>query len=388
MKIIIIGNGAAGASAAEAIISKDQTHSITMITDENTYFYYRPMLSEYLSSDSLPKKFYWHEADWYKKNNISLLINTKVKQLDKSNQSLQLEGGEKLTYDRLILATGSHNFIPPMEGCQLPNVLNLRTLSDADHIKSLVRSGSRVVIIGGGLLGLEIGWQLKKIGAEISVVEMMNRLLPRQLDEEASSLFLEKVKATGMKILTGVGTKSVQEEDKLAKFVHLDNGEKLPCDYIVVSIGVRANVTLAKEADLTINRAIVVDEKMQTSHPNIWAAGDCAEYSGMNYSIWPEATSQGKIAGLNAIEASASYDPIIPFNMYHGMDLKLFSMGDVGGIQDKAYEVIRRGDNDAFEKYFFSDGVLVGGILMGDISKSAKLKKALSVKTSKNDFSL
>jgi NAD(P)H-nitrite reductase large subunit len=249
-------------------------------------------------------------------------------------------------------------------------------LADADAIRSQLAKGKKAVVIGGGLLGLELGWQLLQAGLDVSVVEMMDRLLPRQLDHEASALFLEKVLATGMKILTGVGTKSIEGSGNTATGVKLETGEILPADLVFISIGIRADIKLAQTADLKTNRGILVNSNMETSSADIYACGDCAEFDGINYAIWPEALAQGKTAGLSAIGIHQPYETVIPFNIYHGMNLRLFSMGDVSEGEDVT--VKQNGDMEAYEKYFFKNGKIVGGILLGNIAKSSKLKKAIA----------
>lgn len=384
-KVVIIGNGAAGISAAEEICGKDKDVSITMITQEATVAYYRPMLSEYISENEVPKRFYLHDQAWYDENQIKLLCGTTIIRIDPKERIVQTGKGDRLAYDRLILATGSYNFIPPMEGPKKENILSLRTLEDADLIKKMVVDNKRIVILGGGLLGLELGWQLLKLGCDITVVEMMDRLLPKQLDIEASEIFEEKVKSTGIKILKGVQTKEIMGEER-ATAVALSNGEVLPCDLLFYSIGVRANTQLALEAGLKVNRGILVNEQMQTSEDFIFAAGDCAEYEGINYAIWPEAVAQGRIAGRNALGDQDEYETLTPFNLYSGMNMKLFSIGDVGTNPEKKYDFIQRGDEDHYEKYFFENEIFVGGILIGDIKKSTRLKNALKNKLSLSDF--
>lgn len=375
-KIIIIGNGAAGNYALEEIINQSAIFDITVITTESAPSYFRPMLSEYISVSEVPNRFYLHDQAWYDAKGINILYQTQVKSIDTSNQSIVLEDDKTLDYDRLILCTGSKNFIPPMPGSKKDNVVDLRTLSDAEIIKHKAKTAKQVVIIGGGLLGLELGWQLRKLNIDVTVVEMMQRLLPRQLDEEASTIFEEKVSATGIKVIKGVQTQEIVGNDS-ATGVLLSTGEVLEADLVVFSIGIRADVTLAKNAGITIDRGIQVDDFMQTSAKNVYAAGDCVEFAGMNYAIWPEAVEQGKVAGLNAAGVKAVYKPVVPFNIYHGMDMRLFSIGDVGGNPANAYTVQREGDANHFEKYFYVDDVLVGGILMGNIAKSGKLKKAV-----------
>lgn len=386
-KIVIIGNGAAGITAAETILQQNRSYSLTMITNEGEAAYYRPMLSEYISAYEIPKRFYLHSKDWYEENNIELLPSSNATKIDTVNKQVAIDNGLLIDYDKLIIACGSYNFIPPLPGASLKGVYNLRTLKDADEIKSSVSNGQKSVVIGGGLLGLELGWQLLSLGIDVTVVEMMPRLLPRQLDEEASKLFLQKVEATGIKIKLGIGTSSIIGEDNVTG-VALENGEMIECDNVFISIGIRADTALAQEAGIKVNRGIIVDSNMRTSVEDVFAAGDCAEYEGVNYAIWPEAVAQGKIAALSACSVEAAYENITPFNIYHGMNLRLFSIGNVNDNDDRVHKTIKKYNGDNLEKYFFMDEVLVGGILLGDISKSSKLKQALINKVTYDEFTL
>lgn len=384
-RVVIIGNGAAGISAAEAIVGQKSLVDVTMITNEDCCVYYRPMLSEYLSMESLPSRFYLHDDAWYKEHNITMKKGFLATKIDPSVKHVVLESGEKIPYDKLILATGSYNFVPPLPGADFKNVYNLRTLEDANQIKEVIETGKKAVVIGGGLLGLELGWQLIQSGLKVSVVEMMDRLLPRQLDHEASELFMKKVLDTGMDVLTGVGTKAIEGDDKATSVV-LDNGKTLEADFVFISIGIRADIELGKDAGLKFNRGLLVNSTMQTSDPSIYACGDCAEFDGVNYAIWPEAIAQGKTAGLASIGIQQPYSTLVPFNIYHGMNLRLFSMGDVS-VDDQTI-VKKSGDQDAYEKYFFKDQKLVGGILLGNIAKSSKLKKAIADRIGIDAFDL
>lgn len=374
--LVIIGNGAAGNAALEEIIPHLNRLTVTVITNESTPIYYRPMLSEYISEPEVPKRFFLHDDAWYKSHAIDVRYNQSVTDIDAKSRIITCESGETLSYDKLILCTGSNNFIPPLPGVQLKNVADLRTLSDANKLKAIAADTQSAVIIGGGLLGLELGWQLKKLSIDVTVVEMMPRLLPRQLDEEASQRFEEKVLATGIKIIKGVQTQEILGATQV-EGVKLSTGEVLNADLAIFSVGIRADVTLARTAALSIDRGIVVDSTMCTSDPNIYAAGDCAQYENQNYAIWPEAIAQGRVAGRNAIGVASTYDPVIPFNIYHGMGLRLFSIGDVGCNPDVAYEIITKNNEDDFEKVFLVDDCVVGGILLTNITKSNLLKKAV-----------
>ncbi len=384
-KIIIIGNGASGNTAAEEILSHNDNHKITIITNEASPIYYRPMLSEYISEAETPKRFYLHTFDWYKDNNIELITETNVCGISPTQKEITLSNGATLQYDSLIICTGSYNFVPEIPGANKSNVMTLRTLDDANQLRQMAQNAKKSIIIGGGLLGLELGWQLKKLNIDVTVVEMMDRLLPKQLDLEASNLFEEKVAQTGIKVLLDVQVKRIVG-DAYATGVELVDGTILDSDLVIFSIGVRADVSLAKEAGVTVDRGIIVDDSMKTNIPNIYAAGDCTEHKGINLAIWPEAIAQGKVAGQNSLGIPSIYETIVPFNIYHGMNLRLFSIGDVGGDPEQNYEVHRLINEEDFEKYFFVDNILTGGILLGNIAKSTKLKKALINKMSKEDF--
>lgn len=374
--ILIIGNGAAGNAALEAIIPHLNRLTVTVITNESTPIYYRPMLSEYISEPEIPKRFFLHDDAWYHSNAIDIRYNHTVTYIDAKSRIVTFDNNETLAYDRLILCAGSKNFIPPLPGAQLENVADLRTLSDANMLKQQAETAKSAVIIGGGLLGLELGWQLKKLNIDVTVVEMMPRLLPRQLDEEASQLFEEKVLATGIKILKGVQTQEILGT-KNVEGVKLATGDVIEADLAIFSVGIRADVTLAKTASLDIDRGIIVDSKMRTSDPYIYAAGDCVEFEKQNYAIWPEAIAQGRIAGQNAIGIDSDYEPVVPFNIYHGMGLRLFSIGDVGCNPDAVYDILSHKEPDAFEKIFLLEDRVVGGILLSNIAKSNVLKKAV-----------
>lgn len=383
--IIIIGNGAAGNAALEEIIPHMDPFTVTVITHEPSPIYYRPMLSEYISEPDVPKRFYLHDDAWYRSNGIQILYNRTVREIDSNLKKVVCDDGASYTYDQLILCTGSKNFIPPIPGACLKNVTDLRTLNDANTLKKLVRTTQSAVIIGGGLLGLELGWQLKKLNLDVTVVEMMPRLLPRQLDEEASHMFEEKVLATGIKIIKGVQTQEIVGTDHV-EGVLLSTGKVLDAELVIFSVGIRADVELAKHASLAVDRGIIVDSKMKTSDASIYAAGDCAQFENQNYAIWPEAVAQGRVAGRNAIGIPAEYISVIPFNIYHGMGLRLFSIGDVGCNPNEDYEIVADKMGEDFEKIFLLNDRIVGGILLGNISKSNLLKKAVQEGFTKSQY--
>lgn len=384
-KILIIGNGAAGNAALDAILSTKKECQITMLTEEREPFYYRPLLSEFISAETLPPRFYLKTPESYQKENLTLIDGIKATRLVPEEKKVILEDGTFLSYDKLIFAAGSKNFIPPIPGYTLPQVATLKTLENANFIKSLSPNMTKAVIIGGGLLGLELAWQLKKLNIDVTVVERMDRLMPKQLDEAFSKLFECKVLATGIKLIKNAEVSGINGAIKVES-VSLKSGETLNADGVFFSIGIRANMQLLKDEGAKVTSGIVVNDKMATSLEHVYAAGDCAVFEDVNYAIWPEAMAQGKIAGLNAIGETTTYKPILPFHLYHGLDTQLFSMGDIGHDPSKVYTTLESSQGNGLVKVYVCDGVIVGALAMDDVSKSSALRKAISTRMPLSDF--
>ncbi|MCT4542620.1 MAG: FAD-dependent oxidoreductase [Vallitalea sp.] len=380
-KIVIIGNNAAGISAMEAIRKRNSIASITVIDKDQSYAYYRPSLSDYLSNSHDEGRFYLHNNDWYQENNINLLLGYLVTEIDKDNKKVILENMEEVEYDKLILANGSYNYVPPIEGIDKEGVFSIKTLSDANNVKEYAKRCRKVAVIGGGLLGLEASWELKKLGLDITVIEMASRILPKQLDEEGSQIFERGINKTGIIIHKNVTAKAIVGDNKVTG-VQIMDGSIVDVDMVVLSIGVRANTKLAKDSGILISRSVIVDENMKTNIDNIYAAGDVCEIDGINYSIWAEAIEQGKIAGANAVGDNIIYKKIIPNNIFNGMNMSIFSIGDLGINENTSYTCIMQEDKDnlLYKKLYFVDDIFVGGILIGDISKSSNMISGIEQK--------
>jgi nitrite reductase (NADH) large subunit len=378
MKILIVGNGVAGLSAAEEIRKRNKEANIHMITKENYYTYYRTQLSHFLSKDFNVEDIYMHPKNWYVENNIKVIFNEEVRSIDKNKQTIKLSNNEELVYDKLLLANGASSFIPPVEGRDKQGVFSLRGLDDLREIQEYAKNIDKGIVIGGGLLGLEAANSLNKLGIEIKVIEFFDRLLPRQLDNEGSKVLRKIVEEQGIKLLLGGQVENIYGENKV-EGCKIKGGQDIETSLVLFSAGVRSNIQLAKELGLEINRSIVVDKFMNTSEEEIYAAGDVCEFNGKSFGIWPIAIEQGKIAGLNMIGEKQEYEEIIPSNMLNVMGSKVFSIGDVGTGEGE-YESIKieRDKNNIFKKLFFLNGKLVGAILINDIAMAGKLKKLMS----------
>lgn len=375
---VIVGNNGAGLSAAEAIRKRNLNANIKVITAESAMGYYRPMLSEYISTELNDEEFYLHDEKWYEENKIDVELDTTINKIDPEKKKIFSENKE-FTYDKLILANGSRSFVPPISDVNKTGVFTLKNLKDAIEIKDYAKKSEKCVVIGGGLLGLEAAWELKLAGLDVTVLEMENRILPRQLDEESSCIFEESIIKSGISLMKGVSANVILGGDKVSG-VQLLNGDNIDCDLVIVSAGVRANIGILEGTDISTNRGIVVNEMMETSAKDIYAAGDVAEFNGMNIAIWPIAIEQGSIAGANAAGDSKEYKAIRPSNIFNGMNTEVFSIGDINPSGDDI-KTIKDTEAGSYKKMFFKDGMFIGGILIGDIKKSGALIKALNKPT-------
>ncbi|GMQ58795.1 hypothetical protein AN1V17_31910 [Vallitalea sediminicola] len=382
-KIVVIGNNAAGISAVEAIRKRNTNAEIIVIDKDTNYAYYRPSLSDYISDSHDEDYFYLHDEGWYNDNKVNLMLGTLVTSIDSGNNQVVLENGEIIDYDKLILANGSHNFVPQLPGINKKGVFTIKTLSDADNVKEYAKKCKKAAIIGGGLLGLEAAWELKILGLDVTVVEMADRILPKQLDEDSSKIFEEGIMKTGINVYKNVTADAILGEDRVTG-IHLMNEMIIEADMVIISIGVRANTKLAEEAGISINKGIIVNEYMKTNIDNIYAAGDVTEFEGISYYIWQQAIEQGEVAGANAVGDTMTYQNIIPNNVFNAMDMNIFSTGDLGNIKESSYSSINQQDTkkSIYKKLYFIEEKFVGGILIGDISKSSNMIKGIKQKSS------
>ena len=378
---VILGNGAAGLNAAKAIRERDKTGSITMISGEEYRTYNRPMLTKSLMADLEIDQIQVEAEKWYEDNRIFQVLGRKVVSVDTKEKEVLLSDGIKLKYTKLIYALGSECFIPPIPGHEKAQVAAIRTLEDTRRISAMLPDTKQAVVIGGGVLGLEAAWELKKAGCAVTVLELAPMLMGRQLDANAGDMLKYIAECAGIQIHTGVQIAEITGEDRVTG-VKLGTGEVIPAQLVIVSCGVRANTAVAKEMGIEVDRAIVVDSRMQTSLPDVYACGDCAQFEGVNYAIWPQAVEQGKIAGANAAGDAAEYTQVPAALSFHGMNTALFAAGDNGKNPNLLYKTVEVQDKSKkqYEKLTFLNGKLCGVILIGDVSKMGKMTELLEKK--------
>ncbi len=387
---VILGNGAAGINAAKAIRERDKTGTVVMISGEEYSAYNRPMLTKALVAGLTAEQIAIEGPDWYTVNQVYQILGKKIVSVDTENQNVCLEDGTKIHYTRLVYALGSECFVPPIKGADLPEAATIRRLDDVHRVEGLMKRSKSAVVIGGGVLGLEAAWELKKSGLDVTVLEAAPILMGRQLDESAGEILKAMAAKQGIKILTGVNIAEISGNNAAASDtadadashvtgVRLDDGRFFEAQMVIISTGIRANTTLAAEMGLELGRAVKVNSHMETNIPGIYACGDCAEYQGLNLGIWPEASEQGRTAGANAAGEETEYTPVSAALTFHGMNTALFAAGDNGKNPKLLYKTVEFRDmgKGQYKKYFFLNNRLCGVILLGDLSEMAKLTTAL-----------
>ena len=380
---LIVGNGVAGTTAAEHIRKADQSGSVTMVTEEDLPFYYRIRLGEYLSGTLSEEDLVAKKESWYRDQGIVLKLNAPVVGADPDKKALVLKNGERISYDTLLIATGSHSFIPPIKGADKQGVFALRSIQDARDILSYGKDVEHVVLIGGGLLGLEAGNALIKGGKRVTVVEFFPRLLPRQLDGEGAKRLQEMMEGMGFSFRLGAKTEAIIGEDRLAG-VLLEGGETLGTKMVVVSAGVRPNMALAEAMDLNRDKGIQVNERMETSRGHIYAAGDVAEFNGNTYGIWPAATEQGKIAGENMAGGNSIYQGTTMSNTLKVAGVDLASAGNIDA--DGELDARVAAGEGIYKKIVLDNGRIVGCIMLGDTKGFTKITRAIAEKRNVADL--
>jgi len=339
-------------------------------------------LSDYLSKNIPDKEFYVSPESWYKENNIKLTLNTLVEKINKENKRVTLMGGQKICFDKLIIATGSHNYIPAVSGVNKQSVFSLKDLEDANKIKLHLETAKDVVIIGGGLLGLEAAAEMKKPGINVTVVELYSRLLPRQLDSEGAEIFKNIAVTSGVNFILGDCLDEILGTDN-ATAIKLRSGLTIKSDLVLFSAGIRANKILAEGSGISTNNGILVNDKMETNVGNIYACGDVAELNGRIYGNWVVSTEMGKIAGANAAGDAYIFKDIVCSTAFNAMNVELFSTGELFSKDNNLAEYsFKNPAKNTYKKLFFVDEKIVGGILMGDTKKSVKLSELIGSRKS------
>lgn len=382
MKFIVIGASAAGTTAAQYLREKAPKAQITVFTNENYPYYGKPRLSEFLAGEVELQHIYFHDKHWYKNNRIDLHMGTAVTKIVPENHKI-LAGKKTHSYDKLLLACGARARDLPIEGVHRDGVFALRSVADAVHIRQFARGRKRAVILGAGFLGIEAASALNKLKLGVILVDTADRLLPRFLDKEGARLLQDDVEGLGITVMLGEAAESIATMQNKMQKVRFQSGESVKGSLVLIAAGTVPNKEIAQSAGLVANKGVIVDKHMRTSSPDIYAAGDVAEFAGICSGIVPAALEQAKVAATNMIiEDALEYEGTVPIYTLKGLGVDLTCIGLTVPEDEGEYEVIRVEDREAgaYKKAVFQKDTLVGAILFGTRKNAVPLNTIISKK--------
>jgi len=366
LKYVIIGNSAAAVGAVEAIRKNDREGRIVIISNESHHTYSRPLISYLLLGKTDEKRMRYRGDSFYSDNNCEFLPGKTVLKIDPEEKTVLLDDGRYESYDKLLVATGSIPFIPPVKGLEkVKNKFTFTTLDDARKLDSVLEEGLRVLILGAGLIGLKCAEGISRKKVNTVCVDLSPRVLSSILDEGASEMIKKHLEKNNMKF--HLGRQVAEFNDGCAI---LDDGTEIPFDVLVVAVGVRPNISLLKDIGGKTNRGIIIDERCRTSIPDIYAAGDCCESRDASsgdmkvMALLPNAYMQGECAGMNMSGADCVFDKAIPMNAIGLFGKHIITAGVYTG------EEYHEADEENYKKLFYSNNRLNGFILVGNIEKA------------------
>jgi nitrite reductase (NADH) large subunit len=367
-RLVIIGNGMAGCRLAEEVLARDASrYAITIFGAEPRVNYNRIMLSPVLAGEKRFEDIVINDADWYRDNGITLHAGRPVIGVDAAARTVSAEGGLTVAYDKLVLATGSDPVRLPLPGADLTGVVTFRDLDDVEAMVAAADAGGEAVVIGGGLLGLEAAYGLARRGMKASVVHLMDVLMERQLDSAAGFLLTQALAERGVETLLSAQSEAILGQDGRVSGLKLKDGRVLPCTLLVMAVGIRPNTALAKAAGLEVGRGVVVDDRMRTSDPAVFAVGECAEHRGVAYGlvapIWDMCRT---LAGVLTGDAAAAYEGSLLSTRLKVSGVDVFSAGQFAGGEGCEDVVFRDAGRGVYKRLVLKDGRLAGAVMFGD----------------------
>ncbi len=403
VKYVIVGASAAGIGAVEAIREVDQAGTMAIISEEPCPQYSRPMISDFVSGKADFNKMKCRTDDFWKSKNVQEFTGIKATALNLADKTVTLETGEKVAYEKLLLATGGKPFVPNIEGQDKENVFTFTTFKDAERLAEKIDAikAKSAVVIGAGLIGISVTEALVKRGLRVTVVELQDRILSLLLDSKASSLVEGVIRKAGVSIVTGQSVQKIlakPDRETAVGSVILTNGYQILCDLVVVAIGVVPRTELVAGTQIRTNRGVIVDNFMQTSVPDVYASGDVAETYDfiLNQNrllpLWPLATLEGRIAGYNMAGRKTEYAGGTNMSSLKYFNIPIISIGMANGKDEPPYEVLTKLDTakTVYKKIVLKDDEIVGLTLINDIERAGTLfylmKNKIKVKKIKQEL--
>jgi nitrite reductase (NADH) large subunit len=367
-RLVVVGNGMAGCRAIEEVLKRDpDRYEIAVFGTEPRVNYNRIMLSPVLAGEKTFEDIVINDEAWYRDNGIALHAGRSVTGIDLEGRKVLAEGGLEVGYDRLILATGSDPVRLPLPGADLKGVVTFRDLDDVEAmVEASARPGARAVVIGGGLLGLEAAYGLARRGMGATVVHLMDVLMERQLDESAGFLLREALAERGVETVLGAQSEEIVGVDGKVAGLRLKDGALLPCDLLVMAVGIRPNGALGRAAGLHVNRGVVVDDAMRTSDPAVFAIGECAEHRGQCYGLVAPIWEMCRALAAELTDGAGAYEGSVLSTRLKVSGVDVFSAGRFAGGDGCEDIVFRDAARGVYKRVVIEDGKVAGAVLFGD----------------------
>ena len=373
MKLVLVGNGLAGMRCLEDLLDMaPDRYEVTVIGEEPWGNYNRIMLSPVLSGDKSIEDIMLHPHAWYSDKGIHFIAGDAAVKIDRPRKQVHTEKGIVVDYDRLILATGSKPFIPPIKGSDLKGVLSFRDIYDVNTMLEYCKNKKNAVVIGGGLLGLEAAYGLKQRGMNVTVLHLMDRIMDRQLDARASALLKQSIEAKGIPVLTEANTEELIGQDGHVSQLRLKDGTVLEADVVVFAVGIRPNMALAQSAGLRCNRGVMVNDTMQTFDPSIYAVGECIEHRNQTFGLVEPLWGQAFICASHLAEyGSLTFKaPTVPTQLkVSGCDV--FSAGNFEPADDYEDIILNDEKRHIYKRIIIQQDKVIGAVLFGDTEDGA-----------------
>jgi nitrite reductase (NADH) large subunit len=366
--LVIVGNGMAAARLVDELATTALgRYAIAVIGDEPRLAYNRVLLSSVLAGETASHEIELRPAAWWRDRGVTVKYGSVVSEIDVGRRELKIAGEESIEFSRLVLATGSTPLRLNVPGTDLSGVHTFRDSRDVDLLLTLAAKKKRVVVVGGGLLGLEAAYGLAKAGAPVTLVHLTDRLMDRQLDRPAAALLKSLVERKGIQILLNASTARIHGGSSV-EGVELADGRRIEADAVIFAAGIRPNTQLAKDAGISVNRGIVVGDQLQTSIPNIFALGECAEHRGICYGLVEPAYEQGRVLAQHLAARDAAYPGSVVATNLKVSGVSVFSAGEFMGAEGSEAILLSDVRRGTYKKLVIADGRLTGAVLIGDVN--------------------
>jgi len=400
-KYVIIGGSAAGIGAVEAIRDVDPVGAIVIISEEFCPQYSRPMISDFISGKATFPEMMCRENDFWNKKEVTALIGRKALTINFQEKHVTLDNGDRVVYEKLLIATGAKPFSPRIEGAEKEGVFTFTTISDAERLAEKLTNAKSVVVIGGGLISVSVTEALVNRGLKVTLVELQDKLLNLLLDTKSSDIMEDIMSRAGVTIVTGQSVQKIidnPKNDKAVGGVILTKGNQIACDAVIIAIGVVPRTELVTGTELNLNRGIIVDNFMKTNLPDVYSSGDVAETWDFTLNqnrmlpLWPLAMSQGKVAGYNMAGKKTEYSGGTNMSSLKYFGIPMVSIGITNPKDPNTFEILTKHEpeRNLYKKVVLKDNIVVGIILVNDIERAGTLfylmKNRVNVKRFKREL--